>query len=230
MSDADLRCLERAALADPAQRPAWLAARLRAGELSRERLELAAYCGDETARALASLKVVYRVTVLGGASKGTAATGSLWRWEVADKQDLHTWARGLGTWGHEVQVRAGLAAALEAFGDPSATRPCFCGVDGVRCESCLTLRAVDSVRAWLGDPGEENRKVCQEFTRHDLHLPGWIDGVLMAIAGSFRPEHRSGRIQCSVEDAAQATSEQAVREAMQRELIAWALGTPGRAS
>jgi hypothetical protein len=51
MSDAELRALEkRARTGDADARAKWLVARVRAGTLTRERLEAAAYAGDEGAR------------------------------------------------------------------------------------------------------------------------------------------------------------------------------------
>lgn len=50
MTDSRLRAMQRAAASDPSARADWLRSRLRAGALTPERLELAAYCGDEGAR------------------------------------------------------------------------------------------------------------------------------------------------------------------------------------
>lgn len=50
MTDQRLRDLERRALTDPSAASELLTARLRAGTLTREMMELAAYCGDEAAR------------------------------------------------------------------------------------------------------------------------------------------------------------------------------------
>ena len=87
MSDRRLRALEREAAAsrDPEARARLLLARMRAGELERERVELAAYLGD-----LASLQA------LGGRP---AALG------------IDAWVAGFERWEETTLVRAALAAA-----------------------------------------------------------------------------------------------------------------------
>lgn len=216
MTDANLRALERAALADPAQRAAWLSARMRAGELPRERVELAAYCGDEAALPLLSAKEAARLRYPGPHMSG----------EVP----FERWVRGLSRWGHEVMVRAGLAAAERAW--------CRWAVEEAqRAEAARrhgktevfrryrqTRSAMDAVRAWLDDPSEANRQ--RVFFRSGS--PGCVINVVMAVIGDQAPNSRTSRILKAVGGAAEATSESQVRQAMQRELIAWALGTPGR--
>lgn len=85
MSDTKLRDLERrwketGAVEDEA---AYLLERVRVGELTRERLELAAYCGHEAACTLAT---------------------------VQSESDLMQWVVGLHRWGIEALVRAAIAA------------------------------------------------------------------------------------------------------------------------
>ncbi|MCO5165257.1 MAG: hypothetical protein M9894_02660 [Planctomycetes bacterium] len=84
----DLR--RRANQGEPGARTALLGERLRAGDLRRERLDLAAYVGDEDARAV--LDPAFPPPV-----------------------DLGLWARGLARWGLEAVLRAGLAASRSAF-------------------------------------------------------------------------------------------------------------------
>ena len=56
MADVRLRDLERAAsTGDPSARAELLNARLRVGTLDRQRVELAAFCGDEAARLVVPL-------------------------------------------------------------------------------------------------------------------------------------------------------------------------------
>ncbi len=91
MTDRALRELERRASSGSRDdEAAWLAARVRAGALPRERLELAAWCGHGPARA-----------VLGGST-------------VADGLDLDDWLRGLSRW-RRAPARAALAAARLAW-------------------------------------------------------------------------------------------------------------------
>jgi len=88
MSDERLRQLERRWRASGSvhDESGYLLERVRAGDLSRERLELAAYCGHQGARA---------------ASAGDAP---------AAPQGLGDWGRGLEPWGKEPCVRAALSA------------------------------------------------------------------------------------------------------------------------
>ena len=89
MSDDKLRELERrwketGSVEDEA---AYLLERVRAGELTRERLELVAYCGHRGA----------------AVAIGTVGLGG-------NSGDLEAWAKGLSQW-HEALVQAGLVAA-----------------------------------------------------------------------------------------------------------------------
>lgn len=91
MTDRALRELERRARGGTQEdEAAWLAARLRAGELPRERVELAAWCGHAGARALTG----------GG--------------DAADGLGLDDWLRGLTRW-RRAPARAALAAARLAW-------------------------------------------------------------------------------------------------------------------
>ncbi len=91
MTDRSLRELERRARGGARDdEAAWLAARVRAGDLPRERVELAAWCGHEGARAVAGV--------------GAAA----------DRLDLDDWLRGLRRW-RRAPARAALAAARLAW-------------------------------------------------------------------------------------------------------------------
>ncbi len=90
MTDRALRELERRARGGTREdEAAWLAARVRAGDLPRERVELAAWCGHEGARAVAGVG-------------------------AADDLDLEGWLRGLSRW-RRAPARAALAAARLAW-------------------------------------------------------------------------------------------------------------------
>lgn len=95
MSDDRLRGLRRGWRASDSlvDEVAYLRGRVRAGQLSRERLELAAYCGHEAAGAIC--------------------------WDGCQPSrlsglELHDWAWGLHRWGPTVEARA--AACLAALG------------------------------------------------------------------------------------------------------------------
>lgn len=99
MSDTKLRDLERrwketGSVQDEA---AYLLERMRAGDLSRERLDLAAYCGHEGAR-----------QAIGDASPPPLVGGT----PESSERSVYEWAHGLARFGKEVLVRAALAGAL----------------------------------------------------------------------------------------------------------------------
>ena len=135
MTDTTTRQAERAALSDPAQRVKVLRDRMRRGDLSRERVELAAYCGNGVAR-----EVVGPMHDALPEVRGWTFTGGI--------PSLERWTKGLQRWGHTVQVRAGLAAAERAWWAS--------GCDGNAAE------ALDAVQAWLDNPSEASRQRWEE--------------------------------------------------------------------
>ena len=110
MTDSHLRELERRfrASASVEDEAAWLRARVQAGELSQERLELAAYLGHPAA----------------GAPPGNPDL----TWTPENQAPTWRWAEGLARWGVEAQTRAAVAATRQALrfweaGDPLDYRP-----------------------------------------------------------------------------------------------------------
>jgi hypothetical protein len=93
MSDQKLRDLERRfkETGSPDDEAAWLLERVRVGDLTRERLELAAYCGHEGARRAVGIDT------------------------VPHPENLKDWHEGLRRWGVEIQVRGGSIAARRAM-------------------------------------------------------------------------------------------------------------------
>lgn len=88
--DPSIRDLERlVAHGDPTAGSALLAARLRAGTLSLAGLELAAYLGDDAARAVLGPSVLARGPRFGGWAKGELTDVEL-AWS-----DLNMWILGL---------------------------------------------------------------------------------------------------------------------------------------
>lgn len=86
MSDERVRELERRAeQGEPGARAALVAERMRIGEISRERVQLAAYVDDPDAREVAPPR-------------------------FGPPSDLDVWARGFARWGREAVLRAGVAA------------------------------------------------------------------------------------------------------------------------
>lgn len=97
MSDERLQDLRRrAAQREPGARAALLATRLRTGDLTQERLELAAYVGDEDALTMEHLD--------------------------PRRFPLESWARGIGRWGREAVLRA-MVAVLVAFDAKALAQP-----------------------------------------------------------------------------------------------------------
>jgi hypothetical protein len=112
--DERLAELRRRAEQDPSLRPQLLAARVRAGELTRDRLELAAYAGDPAARLVVGVGVV---PVPIGPHDVSGVAGD---WPSVDSAPIDHWVRGLrNRWEPELVVRAAFAAALAANHGPS---------------------------------------------------------------------------------------------------------------
>ncbi len=104
MSDEQRRALERGAARGEAEaRVRALAARVRAGELPRERVELAAWCGDEVARAVAPVG------------------------EIPDS--IFEWLVGVERFGREAQIRVLAAVAHERVVERSAAARVLASVD-----------------------------------------------------------------------------------------------------
>lgn len=109
---------------------AYLLRRARAGALSQERLELAAYCGHP---AFAS--------------------------SAAVPEAAEPFVAGLAPWGREACVRAGLAALRAAFGEAGPSKPvarCAGALsDWVECPCHAHLRAVQEAHAELRGSGPD---------------------------------------------------------------------------
>lgn len=237
MTDANLRALERAAQQDPSQRAAYLWERVRRGDLSRERLELAAYCGDEGARSVvnpADLANDWGHCREDDEQPDHCESCSWWvvHQVGCPAGRLPAWLQGLSRWGPEVQVRAGLAAAEVALPvwELSQGFRYQASDDSLRCiyssrafsarlsRTWAPRRALGAVRAWLEDPSEANRE--------RWYQAQWVGGIPEWVP--FCGDRDVGPVEThafvlGVRSAAQATSEPKVREAIQRGLIAWAL-------
>jgi hypothetical protein len=163
MGDDRLRDLERRAKQlQPGARAALLTERLRTGELTRERLELAAYAGDADARAI-------------GFGPSAAAA-------PAD------WFRGFYRWGKATRVRAGLAACASIDVEP---RLADLG-NGRRMGAPNTARAsLAAVQAWLECPCDRHETACYwagdeagcDFPRAQRVDPPW--GAFACAASSL---------------------------------------------
>lgn len=202
MSDARLRQIERAAHDDPYATAALLAARMRRGELTRERVEIAAYAGDEAAR----LAVPHLVL-----DRGVT-------WADVDAQRLTDWVRGLSRWGSEVLVRAAVAAAKAAYARWAL------GAHAYR-----AFHAIDAAEAWLACPCEEHRVLCDGENNGGVAADApWAGAMLMAVLVAAMPPDGDhvGHVRSYVLDAVMHASpvagEAAACKAIRSSLVAWA--------
>lgn len=204
------------------------------GSPFRARLELAAYCGSEAARAVCG-----PVEAQGWAA--VANPGAL---------SLDVWLRGLSRWSdlHPrapgwVLVRAAVAAARVALAHVMAQEQvCKCGSalrahdiysghafvhacdDDFPCE-CGWLeeeaprRAIEAAEAWLSDPSGHTGPAARRWD--DAIMSGVEDAILWLPP----PPSMAGpdRVLRSIEGAARLAGESSVREAVCRSLIEWAL-------
>lgn len=228
MSDERLRTLERAAASGgPDERAALLRARVRAGTLSQERLELAAYVGDADARA-ALVAFEDDPDVDGGhptacipcrAFDGrnyVILRGSEWHClkHAHEHPDLALWVRGLSRWGSEVLVTAAVAAARQAlpvWASQSGCELCASSHSHIVCgHATRARRAVEAVEAWIACPCE------QHWTeRHEAYVD--------AGHRAWLPAPGDDRAHESVQHAARIAGEPAVRQAIRTALVQWAL-------
>lgn len=179
-------------------RVAELTERLRQGSLTREALELAAYCGDEAARALCTkpLDPDYSTDAAGGLSAWSAG---LWRWpgalERAALAACEVWVDSR----RQAWVRDGFPSQIQGLG--------------------AAVEALQAARAHIEAPSEATRLRCAEcWATQSLDLPttrlcGGLDGV-----------HSPRWPNVVISEAARLSSPDAVRAGICAALIGWALG------
>lgn len=192
MSDSRLRDLQRRSLDDPSARVALLTERVRTGDLTLERLELAAYVGDVSARTLVPCgPLLLSIWPEGHPQRAEADewAGALYVQIAADplaRMPLSLWVQGISRWGPETLVRAAVAAAGAAR-EAGAARDltCCCGSsigahgwgDGhafthacdyhhlpdCECpEHPEPVRAIEAANAWLACPCNEHQSAAQD--------------------------------------------------------------------
>jgi hypothetical protein len=235
MSDARLRDLERRATqGDLDARRDLLQLRLRSGRLDRERLQLTAYLGDVTAREVCGDR---RWAVPPGAAR--------WGTPIAAPLD---WVEGLRAWGKEAAVRAAVAAARVMLEPWERATPCkACGWRNATpeqrkaCpkhrENSKPRRGLEAAEAWLRDPNPTTQEAAGEL----MGDREWVNRTLAAV-NTWLIDSRLKRGQVSPADAiAEAASaaaanarrvvesvsaelgEETVCQAIQRDLVPWAL-------
>lgn len=232
MSDAATRAKERAT-DDPQAEVAVLAARLRDGSLTRDRLELAAYCGHAGAR-----EALGEVMCSGCDGNGlefgmcsdpeccdqdhvrecSECVGSGTSPRPGPPADLGDWLRGLERWPH------GLLRAVVAAG--KATLPCSCcGGGHPSCQrDCLgEVEALSAISLALdGDMSGVAILPLPENGGSGLRYHLRRLGVACKVP-SLRLRHSPQTARWCCEESARLAGEQPVREAICAALIEWAL-------
>lgn len=250
MADELLRAAERAARAGgPADEARHLVARLRAGDLTRERLELAAYAGHEAARACLVAGPPDKRTASGAPTACTACLAQgVWAnytfdtpggWHclrhATEHPDLALWLAGLSRWDGAL-VRAAVAAGWVAL---MAWRPCpgggrdFFALDSL-CECGYGFDAHRNpdknprlARARRALEAAEAWIACPckehqsawELRRLDVGVDMAMRWVPWFVAAGAHPEYA----RASIADAARLAGDAPVRAAIQAALIRWAL-------
>lgn len=182
-----------------------------AGLTLQQRIELAAYCGDEAARAV---------------------TGNCTGYDGAYHQDccyyvvpLAALAKGLSRWGKLVQVRAAWAAGM------ACVKTCLHGEeDPLRCSACVAaIRALNAAKAWLDCPCEGHssyeRAVEQrtyDDARGEWSIPFWATSPVRATWST----NAGDAYEVGIKSAARYLDERTVCKAICEELTRWALGGP----
>lgn len=231
--DARLRSLERsAASGDLDSQARSLLERVRAGTLSRERLELAAYCGHEVAR-----------EALGGA--GLVLTGKDGAGRPVDlfeagpsvhRVHFWPWVEGLERWRMlhapvmAAVAAARLAATREERGQHYADCPDSWTPRDRACPACVAAidsrlrRAVGAAEAWCGSPCDRYHTEWANRAHNDrsLSAPKWLPcppdtGLACATQSSYYEA-----IRASIEFCAKGIPP--VREAICDSVSRWALG------
>ena len=242
MTDQRLRRLERevAASPSPEAEAALLRERLRAGTLSLERLELAAYCGHEGARLLTPAREWSEAM-----RKGLVTPPGV----LLVPDQLDDWVSGLSRWGPSVLHLASVAAAKVALVEEGRRRgiTCMCGgsiygcdghtfthmcdYHGVECScpvepSQWLTEAVSAAEKWLGmglhvsdHAGYETQGSYDEAWSRAHRMAPWLPA----------PWASDGARQTEIAGSAALAGEAPVREAIQSDLISWALGSHGSA-
>jgi hypothetical protein len=240
MTDQRRRIIERAALTgDPSAASALLTERMRDGSLTRERVELAAYCGHEGARRALDRRAAGNsrgpctlcddeqtrpliVNVPGGWAclyHLDHAALSLAEWvgsHTQPRSGLARWSggtdapRGRQPDGAHVLVRA-MCAAVRASDDDD-----WYAGDKVR-------RAVEDAEGWLNDPSRELARLPASAHRFAINFPGYYlaEALWQIQCGSINAAQLLGY---EVENCARVAGERAIRDAICASLISWSLG------
>lgn len=200
------------------------------------RLELAAYCGDEAARAVV----------------GPDGPGSGFGWACADNGRFDLWVRGLSRWSDLHESAPGWVLVRAAVATARLTKVAPCGpVNAGSWGACCPMHsgfqvASATAGAWLACPCDEHAQACREASLALDPTPSGrgIDypesAFLQALAAIFwrheGVDARTGQRRAvdegranshaehAVREAVKVAGEQAAREAIASFLRSWALG------
>ncbi len=235
--DARIRGIERAADEDPEARDEWLKESIRAGAISTDRLKLAAYCGDVAARRLVALPLTVERQDRRSRTKGFVIEKDWSRADNVAKEGepglgLETWSYLLTFWPDDVIVRAAVEAASLALAARSASGR---GADGIE------ARAIQTARDWLACPCHEHAERVRANPEVTIRSGGkrtedaWWGGVISLVLwvnDGLGFEALQGFATVFADTLLGASdvvgSEEAVRGAVAKGLIAWALGATRR--
>jgi hypothetical protein len=215
VADERLRALERAAQDDPSRSAELLVARMRRGDLTRERVELAAYCGHEAARLVVDpdhrVGTYFHLPPTADRPHGIHGDGVPLRDTVSD----------LARWGASVLVRASVAAARAAYARWAL------GAHAYR-----AFHAIRAAEEWLACPCDGHRSLCDGENNGGVAADApWAGAMLMAVLVAAMPPtgdhvgHVRSYVLDTVDSAAAIAGEAAVRDAIRSSLASWALSS-----
>lgn len=199
---------------------------MRIGELSRERLELAAYCGSEAARA-----------VVGFGDRTVPGWPDILVADIVGEKRFRDWVHGLSRWQRAAGAQAAVAAAWAAWRHRkihhlSRARFSF---------TASQLRASQAIRvaeAWANCPCEEHKEACRaegrrlelraRSVRYDEDNFLWVVYLVLSaieLPWGTAENQRGGRHDCraAILNFASLTDEAAVRCAVSLAIREWAL-------
>ncbi len=215
MTDLRMRSLSRlSASGDLHAQARQLLERVRSGSLSRERLELAAYCGDPAARgALAEGPPTYG-HARGLGPGGCLPAGCCW---ACGWINLQYGMEGLGRWGETALVRASLAAAEVAHRVPSSRWQGDPALDPA-------LHAIVAARRWLAGPEQGTEAVWRIISRRDEGMPLWAPTIWVRQLHTPHGEPSWSRSAYDAVTQARLTAGEQVSDAIKASLVSWSLG------
>lgn len=223
MSDASTRKLERGVAVTPGDvegRTRWLAARLRAGNLTEQNLSLAAWVGDVAAQSLLPLYTE------SDHLPGVCPCG-----ECLRQQGLVAWLRALSSFGSPIQVRALWAVASAARDHLAQQTPPDDAGSHTEVVRNVLVRDVDRVLGpvtrWLDAPDDQALKnECLNlsflFVRSAAVLPPlWAAAVALIVVHPPRAHDLIPRIVAGLQSC--GFDPTAIYDIVEREVATWAL-------